>query len=223
MRAALLRLGLAGSLALLGACNMVVTKDPVFARADGAGAPQMRPGVWNGGPAADCQFDQAKPLQDWPACANGFLVKRDGTFAEFSNQAGKQVLAPTDVVLAAGEPRIMQLHVTSGADDPLMPSAYFYAGLEATKRDDQGRIVAARAWIVVCGPPRPPDAAVAKGAGDQSHLGTLHPFAGLTMDKDGNNCSPVSKAALRSAAHESFALTAPKDISAATWVRDGEK
>lgn len=225
MRAALLRHSLLGALALLGACNMVVTKDPVFAKADAVGAPQMRPGVWSSGSATDCQFDEAKPLKDWPGCADGFLVKRDGTFAEFSGQAGKQALAPTDVMLAAGEPRIMQVHLMPGADDPLMPSAYLYAGLEATRRDDQGRIVAARAWIVMCGPPRPTDdAAAAKGSsGGQSQLGTLHPFAGLTMDKDGNNCSPASKDALRNAAHESLALAAPKDISPAHWVRDGEK
>jgi hypothetical protein len=209
-----------GSLGLLGACNMVVTKDPVFARADEAGAPQMRLGVWDGDPSADCQVDETKPFPDWPACSNGFVVRGDGTIGEFTNQGGKRAWASTDIVLAAGEPRILQLHVTADAGDPVMPSMYLYAGFEPTKLDDQGRIVAARSWIAICGPP-PPEGA--KGPGDKPHPGTLHPFAGLTMDGDGNNCTPASPAALRNAARESRALTAPKDISGSHWVRDGDE
>jgi hypothetical protein len=217
---ALRQLLLVGSLALVGACNMVVTKDPVFTRADEAGASAMRPGVWDGEPPAGCDVDEAKPLADWPACSNGFVVRGDGTIGEFTNQGAKRAWATTDVVLAAGEPRLLQIHLTAGADDPVLPSMYLYGAFEPTRRDDQGRIVAGRSWIVVCGPP-PPDGA--KGPDGKPHPGTLQPFAGLTMDSDGTNCTPASPAALRNAGQESRSLAAAKDISASHWVRDGEK
>jgi hypothetical protein len=207
-------------LALLGACNMVVTTEPVFAPADGRGAPAMRPGVWAGEPNPGCQRDEAKPLSQWAACANGFVVLDDRTIGGFSDESGKHAWTTTDFVLASGKPRVFQVHITG--DDPLMPSAFVYAGFEPTKLDDAGHIVAGQTWFVICGPP-PPPTQVSGSGGDSSqpHPGTLHPFAGLTMDKDGANCTPASPDALRNAARGSHALTAPKDISSAHWVRDG--
>ena len=217
------RLLVVAALVLLGACNMVVTKEPVFSPADARGAPPMRPGVWAGEPGANCQLDEGKPLADWPSCANGFVVLDDHTIGDFTDQGGKHVWSTTDVVLAAGEPRVLQVHATS--DDPLMPSAYLYAGFEPAKLDGAGRIVAGRAWFVICGPPPPPTKAPGPGGADtqQQRVGTLHPFAGLTMDKDGVNCTPDSPAALQGAARQSRELTAPKDVSGSHWVRDGDK
>jgi hypothetical protein len=209
------------ALALLGACNMVVTKDPVFSKADAAGAPGLRPGVWDGDPKADCQIDESKPFSQWPACASGFVVLDDHTIGGFSDQGGKHAWATTEYVLAAGEPRVLQLHLTPGADEPLMPAMYLYAAYRPIRLDDQGRVVAGRAWFVICGPPRVQPAA--GDAGGKQRLGTEHPFAGLTMDSDGDNCSPDTPAALRNAARESRALTTPKDLSGSHWVRDGEK
>ena len=211
------------ALALLGACNMVVTKDPVFGKADAVGAPGMRPGVWNGDPKADCQVDESQPLAQWPACASGFVVLDDHTLGNFDNQGGKHQWATTDFLLAAGEPRVLQLHLAPGANDPMMPAVYVYAGYRPTRFDGSGRIVAGQAWIVICGPPPPPPAPGSQDAGGKQRMGTLHPFAGLTMDSDGTNCSPDSPAALRNAARESRGLTTAKDISGSHWVRDGEK
>lgn len=209
-------------LALLGACNMVVTKDPVFSRADGAGAASMRPGVWNGdSSSADCKVDESKPLSQWPECANGFVVLDDHRLGSFVDQSGARAWSTTEYVLAGGEPRILQVHVTLGTD-PVMPTVYLYAAYRPTRFDDQGRIVAGQSWVVICGPP-PPAPASSSGTHGKPRTGTLHPFRGLTMDSDGNNCTPDSPAALREAARQSRALTAPKDISASHWVRDGDK
>ncbi|HWF75621.1 MAG TPA: hypothetical protein VN694_00465 [Caulobacteraceae bacterium] len=208
------------ALALLGACNMVVTKEPVFGAADAAGAPVLRSGVWDGDPKPDCQVDESKPLSQWPSCANGFVVMDDHRVGNFNDQGGKHAWTTTNYVLAAGQPRILQLYFQAGAD-PMMPTAYFYAAYRPTRFDDQGRIVAGRSWIVICGPP--PAQPAAGNAGGKQRTGTEHPFRGLTMDSDGNNCSPDTPAALRNAARESRPLTAPKDISGSHWVRDGEK
>jgi hypothetical protein len=207
-------------LVLLGACNMVVTRDPVFSKADAAGAPALRPGVWNGDPKDDCKVDESKPLSEWPSCASGFVVMDEHRLGNFNDQGGKHVWTTTDYVLAAGEPRVLQVYFTAGTD-PMMPAAYFYAAYRPTKFDDQGRVVAGRSWFVICGPP--PPAPASGDAGGKQRTGTLHPFAGLTMDSDGNNCAPDNPAALRNAARESRTLTAAKDLSGSHWVRDGEK
>jgi hypothetical protein len=209
------------ALALLGACNMVVTRDPVFSQADAAGAPVLRPGVWNGDPKDDCKVDEGRPLSEWPSCANGFVVMDDHRVGDFSDQGGKRAWSTTDYVLAAGPPRVMQVHLTGGTD-AMLPAAYFYAGYQPLKFDDQGRIVAGRAWFVICGPP-PAQPAPDSQEPAKQRMGTLHPFAGLTMDSDGNNCAPESPAALLNAARESRGLTAPKDLSGSHWVRDGQK
>jgi hypothetical protein len=219
-RRALALAGLALATALLGACNMVVTKDPVFSKADAAGAPVLRPGVWDGDAKPDCQVDETKPLSQWPSCASGFVVMDDHRVGNFDDQGGKHAWTTTDYVLAAGEPRILQLYFHEGTD-PMMPSAYFYAAYRPTRFDDQGRVVAGRSWIVICGPP--PAQPAQTDANGKQRTGTEHPFRGLTMDSDGNNCSPDSPAALRNAARESRPLTAPKDISGSHWVRDGER
>jgi hypothetical protein len=207
------------ALALVGACNMVVTKEPVFSPADAAGAPALRPGVWGGDRKADCQVDESKPLADWPSCASGFVVMDDHRLGDFGDQGGKHLWSTTDYVLAAGNPRVMQVYLTT---DPMLPAAYFYAAYQPLRFDDQGRIVAGRAWFVVCGPP-PPQPAPGSREPAKQRMGTLHPFAGLTMDSDGDNCAPDSPGALLNAARSSRGLTAAKDLSGSHWVRDGEK
>jgi len=215
------RIFVLAALTLLGACIMVFTKEPVFAAADGRGAPAMRPGVWDSDPNPGCQRDEAKPVSQWPSCANGFVVLDDHTIGSFYDETGKPAWTTSDYVLASGKPRVFQVHFTS--DDPLTPSAFFYAGFEPTKLDDAGRIVAGQTWFVVCGPPPPAQASTSGDGAQQQRVGTLHPFAGLTMDKDGVNCMPASPDALRNAARGSHALTAAKDISNAHWVRDGRE
>lgn len=166
---------------------------------------------------------KSQPLAQRPACASGFVVLDDHTIGNFNDQGGKHTWTSTDYLLAAGEPRVLQLHLAPGANDPMMPAVYVYAAYKPTKLDAAGRIVAGQAWIVICGPPPPQPASGSQDSGAKQRMGTLHPFPGLTMDSDGTNCSPDTPAALRNAARDSRGLTAAKDISGSHWVRDGEK
>ena len=220
--------------ALLGACNVVLTKDPLFAQADSAGAATLRPGVWLFFRRDGCDVDTSKPFLDWPDCAGGGLVK-EGEIAGHKSGAPKDALERTPVVLAAGDPRIAQLRVdvdvsadaeasaSGGATASASASGgghsepYGYAGVRPTRLDEQGRIVAFRFWPVDCGPPPPKARNDADTAG-----GTLKPLPGMVMKPGDPFCSTTSKAALRAAAKASEGwLDGP--IPEARWIRDGDR
>jgi hypothetical protein len=213
------------SLALLGACNMVVTKAPLFSKADTAGLAQLRPGVWRETTDKPCDFDETKPLADWPGCANGFITK-DGQVGGYDTDAnGKKTWSSLELIVAGGEPRVMQvlmkeLGVKGLGDLPFGPM-YLYVAAHPTKTDAQGRIVAYSGWPILCGPPPPPDA---KGPdGNSVRTGTLKPLPGLTMDKDGNNCTTTSQAAVQAAAKTSEQWQDSNATTENHWVRDGDR
>ena len=213
-----MRIVLIFALMSLGGCNMVITQTPMFTKADGAGAPGFRPGVWRGKADAGCVFDETSPLDSWPGCANGALVDGDALTMVKTVNGQAAPAAKIAYVLTGGDPRILQLSVGSLAPGlGLSLSGYLYGGVRPTKTDDQGRITAYTTWFVSCGPPPPPST-----NGTKISLATQAPFPGLVMDKDGQNCTPSSVAALRNAALESAKL--PGDVPSDTrWVRDGDR
>ena len=222
------------SLMLLGACNVVLTKEPLFRQADAAGAPTLKPGVWLLFLRPDCTVDTAKSFVDWPDCAGGALVG-DGEIAGHKSGTPADVLERVPVVLVAGQPRIVQLPVDIDTSAQASASAsggatasasasggghaqpYAYAGLRPTKFDDQGRIVAFSYWPVACGPPPPKD----KNGADTA-MGTLKPLAGMEMKPGDPVCTTSSKDALRAAARASEAWS-DKPIPEARWLRDGTR
>jgi hypothetical protein len=222
------------SLAMLGACNVLLTKQPVFTQADAAGAPSLRPGVWLIFEEPDCKVDTAKPFVDWPDCAGGGLVNGN-EIAGHKSGAPKDVLEKTPVILAAGDPRVAQLpvdvDVSAGASASASGGAqasasasgggqarpYAYAGVLPTRFDAQGRITAFRFWPVDCGPPPPKD----KNGADVA-AGTLHPLPGMQMKPGDAYCTTASKAVIRAAAKASEAW-ADHPIPEARWLRDAER
>jgi hypothetical protein len=212
---------LIGAGLLLSGCNMVVTSTPLFTKADEDGAAQLKPGVWSGPTDASCTFDERAPLERWPSCANGDVVG-DGAIAGYQDNGGKPVLVRSDDILAAGEPRVMQVHASTATLGPgVTVSGYFYLALRPTGTDDHGRIITFTAWPVLCGPP-PADTPLTN---NKIVLGTKHPLPGMVMDKDGNNCATGSTGALKNAAvaSEKWATNDGGSVSASHWVRDGER
>jgi hypothetical protein len=221
-------------LALLGACNVVLTKDPLFKPADAAGAPTLRPGVWLLFLQPDCKVDTAKPFVAWPDCAGGALVG-DDEIAGHKSGAPADVLERMPVVLVAGQPRIAQFPVdidtsvtasasaSGGATASASASGgghaqpYGYAGVRPTKLDAEGRIVAFNYWPVACGPPPPKDK-----EGAETAAGTLHPLPGIEMKPGDPVCTTSSQAVLRAAAKASEAW-ADQPIPEARWLRDGTR
>ena len=218
---------------MLSACNVVMTKDPLFTQADAAGAPSLRPGVWIFFKEPDCKVDESKPFTDWPDCAGGGVVSAGSVKGHKSGTPADQ-LEDTPVVLAAGDPRIFQARVdvdmsvnadasasgdanvsTSSSASHAQP--YGYGGMRPTKLDPEGRIVAFTLWPVQCGPPPPKDK-----DGNDSAPATLHLLPGLEMKKGDAVCTTSSVAALRNAAKASEAW-APKPNSESHWIRDAQR
>ena len=99
------------SLAVLGACNVVMTNAPVFSPADAAGAPALREGVWRqDGGDAGCKFDERQPLGTWPACANAVVIK-GGALGGYRAQGDKKTWVSTPYILASGSPRVLQTYL----------------------------------------------------------------------------------------------------------------
>jgi hypothetical protein len=232
-----LRLACIGiGLALLSACNVVLTKTPLFTQADAVGAPQLRPGVWLFFQQPDCKVDESKPFTEWPDCAGGGLVSAGSVKGHKAGTPPDQ-LEDTPVVLAAGDPRIFQAQVdvdlsaqasasvsgegTTASSSTSSSSAsakpYGYAGVRPTKFDAQGRIVAFALWPVQCGPPPPKDK-----DGNDTAAATLKPLPGIEMKPGDAVCTTNSVPALRGAAKASEAW-APGPTASSHWVRDADR
>jgi hypothetical protein len=201
---------------LLGGCNMVMSETPWFSAADQAGAPIVREGVW-AGPATDCVFNKDDPADQWPACANGVVLRGDQLREQLGSANGGDVVT---FVLAAGDPAIWQFHIPLdpkvAAEEPA--PQYVYIAFVPTAKDHDGRVVAFRDWTVQCGPPTQ-NKSGKLGGGDIKDFPTKTPFAGLKMS--GSDCTADSKDALFNAARLSETLSPPDPEM--RWLRDGDK
>jgi len=200
---------------LLAACNVVVTKTPLFSPADETAAAVLRPGVWRFDTDPECHFDDRTKLVSWPECGGGALMKA-GDAAFYERKSGEPVLTHQDFVFAAGDPPILQARVSLAGGVTMESLPYIYAGVRATKTDRGGRIVALRFWPVQCGPP-PPATADPK----QANAGTRDLLPGLTMKPGDPVCTTGSQDALRLAARASETWS-PKPLSA-RWLRDSDR
>ncbi|NBB14890.1 hypothetical protein GVN21_05865 [Caulobacter sp. SLTY] len=197
----------------LSACNLVITTEPTYTAADAAGAPAMKDGLWVS-VEKGCDVDLKKPATEWPECA-GWIVVKDGAMTGVGDD-GQPFKVP--FVLAAGDPRVMQIELQEKGDGPKL---FMYIGVKPVKSDGEGRIIEYTGWIVQCGPPPPKDS---KREDGQPRFGTLEPSPGMVMDEQQSGCTPSSKAALTGAAKlsERYELSEPRG-EATRWVRDGDK
>lgn len=232
---------------LLGACtNMVRSEAPWFSPADAASAPPLRDGVW-AAVDPDCRFDAGKPLEEWPGCARGRVIRGgeelvlNSIKTEDSRGRLKRVdydWSSESFVLAAGAPRIHQRACgeprdaeepeaessgntveRSRANEAVSRLVYCYAGLRSDALDAEGRIVVFTTWPIWCGPfPQ-------RAEGERGPNVTDAPFPGLTVV--GEHCVADDVAALRAAATASETLEAPGEPAHPLaharfrWVRDG--
>jgi hypothetical protein len=191
---------MAAVLLLTGCENYVVSEKPWFRSEHAAGVQQVRSGWWVVDDA-DCPVDPNVGSTAWPDCANLMLVPEDW--------AGVMHAADgTELLLARGDPMIAQYELVS-ASDAAVPSqhGYLYFGVNALKRDEQGRAVALNYWPALCGPPR----------SDRPVAATRRPWPGLHVRRQGG-CLAKDLEALRGAIKLSGALST--DPFKARWVRD---
>lgn len=213
--------------AALAGCNQVYSEKPLFTSADEVGAPPLRPGVWTQ-PSAKCRFDERRPVQRWPKCGQWMLI-RPGQILGFEEKEGKAAWTALDLVVASGDPRIIQLPAEEAS-----PGRFAFAGARPVRLDPEGRIIAIETWPVQCGPPRKPVPAAPPSAADapaasaqpssaggqskptaQSHV-SEHPLPGLEVD--GDNCIAREASVVRTAAASSKAWS--ESPTSYRWVRD---
>jgi hypothetical protein len=217
---------LAAALAL-GGCNLVVSEKPVFAAADAAGAPSLRAGVWSASQPG-CDFKSSDPVAKWPKCAGGGVITATAIMAsvDANGPAPADQPPPTTAkpqmtipyVLAAGDPRVMQIDMKLPKEVGGPPELFYFAALKPAAPDASGRIVQAEIWPIQCGPPPPPKPASASGDADQGGI-TDHPLPGLKVTN--GMCTPTDKAAVINAAKASRAWA--DQTGTLRWVRDGTK
>ena len=227
---------------LLGACtNMVRSQTPWFGPADAEVVPRLRDGVW-AAVDPDCRFDVNRPLEQWPGCAQGRVIRGgdelDLSYIDSEDEHGRRgrsygwssaafVLAagaPRIHQRACGEPRGGQAAAEATTEEPARDEAvsrlvYCYAGLRADGVDAEGRIVAFTTWPIWCGPfPR-------RAEGERGPNVTEAPFPGLTVV--GEHCVADDVAALRAAARVSETLHTPDELTDPLgpirfrWIRGG--
>jgi hypothetical protein len=197
---------------LLFACNWVVTKAPLFSTADEAHAPRLRNGIWAFPSKDGCDFDAHKPITAWPECVDVLIVSGDRWISP-DRAGGKKPSTVMNIILASGSPRILQYAQGESTDAGTAGAGYGYYALKATKTDRQGRITAFVTWPVLCGPPPP------QTGETQKRSGTLHPFPGMTLDANDDDCTTNSQEDLRNAADASQLLS--EQGPPVHWVRDG--
>jgi hypothetical protein len=212
MRSATIRLAACLALAaLLAACNLVYSERPLFTADDAKGAAPLRTGVWL---ELDpkCQFDRTQPVTRWPKCAEWILVRPRQILGL---ETKPRAWTAYDYVLAAGEPRVLQVAVPKSDDaDGQLP--FVYLGLEARRLDPQGRIIEYRQWTAQCGAPPPQDAKSSRGL-------TQSPLPGLKPAPDAghpDDCLAASADAVRGAVSAS---TAWSNAETWQWVRGAER
>ena len=203
-------LAIAGLCLSSSACIAVGSRQALFTSADVGSEAQPRPGLW-ASPDPDCRFDSSQPAADWPACANGTVIRA-------------HVMGPPNdtsslmaYLLTGGDPRIVQMPwPRSGKKDA---PAFAYVGLKPTKLDDQGRFTQAQVWIVLCGEQAPPPKNLESDK-KTAPPDDFKPIEGMDWRKGDDFCIADSKDQVRAAAKASRGWNG--DPSVVQWIRDAE-
>jgi hypothetical protein len=187
----------------LCACNTIVSSEPWFVGAPGA--PQLRDGVWRADSDKPCDLDEKQPVQTWPTCAFGVVVRASDLTLYERDDKGQVKPSTVSYVLAAGDPVILQLDDTTAK-----PPQFEYAWLTPVRRDGQGRIIELRGGGVGCG-----------GRSGAGANGQPAPYPGVTTQNGA--CRAGSADVLRAAAKSSVGDSDPKEIAHVRWLRAGDR
>jgi hypothetical protein len=201
---------------LLGGCNVVTSTKPLFAAADAQGQAQLRPGVW-ANERAGCKFDDTRPMDTWPDCADRWVVRPAAVLAARDNALPRDQWTLYSYLLVRGDPAILQI---AASDPGGAATTYLYAGLRPLKRDGGGRVVEYKAWLAQCGPTPPADP-----SGKNDPLTTTQPLEGLVMDPAKHDCIASAPGPVRESVRlsEAWLGTDQEGRDRARWVRDGER
>ncbi len=190
-------------LALAGCQNFVVSQAPWFTGRDEAGAAPLRQGLWALDHGDECRFDERRPMEQWPDCAQAFVIRSGETLrvqnvtgTEHGRKAEDYEWASQPYVLASGNPRIYQRENCATFNPVEYPYEYCYDALRPSKVDSNGSITGFVIWTIYCGPLSPPTRKKGSvGETDRELFPELRVY--------GQNCIADSAQAVRDAAAKS--------------------
>jgi hypothetical protein len=202
---------------LVAGCNMVTSDTPLFSSADMHGQAQFRSGVWMS-EAKGCVVDTAKPMGEWPDCADAWVVHPGEVLSGRDAKTPASTWQRYKTLLVAGDPAVLQVELD---DESGGKTSYAYAGVKPLKTDAEGRIVEYKLWLALCGPPPKPDPTSDKSAAILSD----QMFAGLVATKDKQDCIASAQGPVRAAVAQSEALNGDNNEGrdTARWIRDGDR
>lgn len=198
---------------LLGACsNYVVSEKVVITPETAVPEPAWKNGIWV---AADkdkpCDFDGAKPVMEWPACAEPLLIKDERLFKMLVGLAEEQIgndpeaTPMLSVEMAPLEADFWVVQVSMGDAGQKL---HFFLNLERGSVDAQGKATAFALGALQCGPSE-------KGP-DGKPKPTTTPYPGAVMTE--TVCQPDGIEGLKSLARANRG----KEVQRVRWVRAAE-
>jgi hypothetical protein len=197
---------------ILSGCGMAVSDKPMFEQADTAGAPQFEDGVWlmpEFDDEKDCAVDTARPVSQWPDCAE-WAVHRDGQWLAREGNSGIVTKAvPRDAVIVSnGDIAIVQLESdkSPAEDGTVDPTPYSFIAFD-NKPAATKKLRTITFWIVMCGTYED------SGTDDEDAPAKLIRFPGFD-----EKCRPASMQVLRDAARLSRPA-ASVELPAFHWAR----
>jgi hypothetical protein len=164
-----------------------------------------------------CSVDTAKPMTDWPDCADAWVVHPGEILAGRDRGTPPSSWTHYKTLITRGDPAVLQVEMGADGTDP---GGFVYAGVRVLKSDANGRVVEYRLWPALCGPPPAPDP-----TGEKSAVLSDRPIAGLVADKDKQDCIASAQGPVLASVKQSEAW-ADKDSrgrDTARWVRDGDR
>lgn len=196
----------------LGGCGIAVSDKPMLKQADTVGAPQFADGVWlipERDDETGCAVDTARPVSQWPDCAN-WAVHRDGQWFERKGNSGIDIqpMPRSAVTVSNGDIAIIQIKSDEppAKDGTVDPMPYIFAAFDNEPAATE-KLRSIRLWGVMCG-------RYEKDGADDEAAETLIRFPGF--DK---KCRPASAQALRNAAAASRPPST-RDMPNFLWVRE---
>lgn len=216
-------------LALLASgCNLLIADESWLEQIEDDAEPiEFRDGLWIV-ESEECRFDEAKPLVEWPICANFVAPENDTWYTPdwedgTADGSKPRVTGWTDqsTLIVSGNPAMIEVKVTQTDDDSdeERESPYMYLGLRLVSADKQGRATEVRLWPARCGPVRNPTRRVSSDGRTVGTYVTSQPFPGLIIDS--YNCKAQTLDALKSAIRSSEFLA--DNVRRVRWVRSDWK
>lgn len=188
----------------LAGCNMVVSKEPWFTKADASGAPRLKEGVWRD---VSCSRENITHCELIEVTGGGLRRPEPARPSKGDAQIRAQMPEmKASYLVVPGVPEIIQVEFRVRGKDPsegheIEETTIGYLGFAPTERDADGQVVAAEVWPIVCGPqPREGDANY--GLTDEQGSVTNRPLPGLVMIDGDVSCSAKNRDALLQAARE---------------------